>query len=51
MIADAYDVMTNGRPYQEPMDKKAAIQELKRCSGKQFDPELIPVFISAIEDL
>jgi|GEM_PF-192014 len=47
-IVDAYDVMTNGRPYKKPMSKKEAIEELKRCAGTQFDPELVKVFIDII---
>ncbi|MFW6312085.1 MAG: HD-GYP domain-containing protein [Nanoarchaeota archaeon] len=40
--------MTNGRPYKKPMSKKAAIEELKRCAGSQFDPYLVEEFIEAI---
>ena len=47
-IVDAYDVMTNGRPYKEPMSKEEAIKELKRCAGNQFDPELVEVFINQV---
>lgn len=47
-IVDAYDVMTNGRPYKKPMTKKEAIDELKRCSGKQFDPKIVDIFISIL---
>lgn len=48
-IVDAYDVMTNGRPYKEPMTKEEAIEELKRCAGTQFDPELVNYFIDILE--
>lgn len=44
-IADAYDAMTNDRPYRKAMSHEQAIAELKRCSGMQFDPELIEKFI------
>jgi HD-GYP domain-containing protein (c-di-GMP phosphodiesterase class II) len=44
-IADAYEAMTADRPYRKAMDPKDAIKELNRCSGSQFDPELIKVFI------
>lgn len=49
-ILDSYDVMTNKRPYKDPMTNAEAIYELKRCSGTQFDPELVDIFISIIEE-
>ncbi len=47
-IADAYDSMTNNRPYQVAMSGDKALDEIKRGSGKQFDPELTRVFLSII---
>ena len=44
-IADAFDAMTSKRPYRAPMSSKEAVQELKRCSGTQFDPALVEAFI------
>ena len=44
-IIDAYDVMTNGRPYKKAISKNKALQEVKACAGSQFDPELTPSFI------
>jgi len=42
-IVDAYDAMTNDRPYRKARGKEKALEEIKRCSGTQFDPELVKV--------
>ena len=47
-IVDAYDVMRNGRPYKRKMSKVKSVIELKRCSGTQFDPELVEIFVSTV---
>lgn len=43
-IVDAYDAMTNDRPYRKAMKHDAAIAEIDRCAGTQFDPHLIGIF-------
>lgn len=43
-IADSYDAMTSSRPYREILDREEAFEELKRCSGTQFDPKLVKLF-------
>ncbi len=48
-IADAYDVMTRGRPYRDPLSSSAALQELKKCAGTQFDPQLVEVFAETVQ--
>lgn len=48
-IADAYDAMTSSRPYRkEAMSKQEAVQELKNNSGKQFDANIVEVFIGCL---
>ena len=45
-IADAYDAMTSERAYKKgKMTVEQATQELKRCAGTQFDPELVDIFV------
>ena len=48
-IVDAYEVMTNGRPYREKMSPEEAVAEIKRCSGTQFDPQLVELFLASRE--
>ncbi len=47
-IADAYDAMTNDRPYRAAKSKMEAIEELKQFSGAQFDPDLVEMFIKML---
>lgn len=46
-VADSYDTITTARAYKPAATPKEAFDELKRCSGTQFDPELVEVFHSA----
>jgi len=48
-IMDAYDTMISDRPYQKGISKEEAIEELRRCSGTQFDPQLLKEFIEVIK--
>lgn len=45
-LADTYDAMTSTRPYRKALPHEVAIQEIKRCSGVQFDPELAEIFVA-----
>ncbi|QJW47423.1 diguanylate cyclase [bacterium BFN5] len=47
-IVDAYDAMTNDRPYRQAMTQDEAVAELGRCAGTQFDPDLVQVFIKLV---
>jgi len=40
-VADAYDAMTTDRAYHHEMPIKAALDELRKCAGKQFDPRIV----------
>ena len=47
-IVDAYQAMTNERPYRRAMSKEEAAEELRRRRGSQFDPHLTQKFIEMI---
>lgn len=49
-IVDAYDAITNDRPYRKARPREEAIQELQACRGTQFDPELVDLFVSVLEE-
>jgi response regulator RpfG family c-di-GMP phosphodiesterase len=44
-LADAFDAIVRGRPYRAARSVEEAFDELRRQSGKQFDPGLVPLFI------
>ncbi len=50
-VIDAYDVMTHHRVYKKAMSHEKALEELKRCSGTQFDPDIVDQFIHMQETL
>ncbi|MCS7202583.1 MAG: transporter substrate-binding domain-containing protein [Dictyoglomus sp.] len=47
-IADSFDAMTSERPYKKALNLREAIEEIKGCSGTQFDPKLSEVMIDII---
>jgi len=49
-LADAYDAMTNDRPYRKAMKTEAALEEIRACAGKQFDPELVDLLINSFRE-
>jgi HD-GYP domain-containing protein (c-di-GMP phosphodiesterase class II) len=46
-VVDAYDAMTTERPYRPAMSPEVALDEVRRCSGTQFDPEIVTTFVSS----
>jgi two-component system cell cycle response regulator len=47
-VCDAFDAMTTSRPYKPSISIADALAELRRCSGKQFDPRVVDVFCEVV---
>jgi putative nucleotidyltransferase with HDIG domain len=47
---DAFDAMTSERPYHQPLTRRAAVAELERCSGSQFDPDVVEVLLELVRE-
>lgn len=45
-LADTLDAMTSDRPYRKALPLTAVFEEVKRCSGSQFDPEIAKAFLA-----
>jgi diguanylate cyclase (GGDEF)-like protein len=49
-VADVFDAMVSDRPYREGRGIDAAIAELRRCSGSQFDPTVVDAFVTVVAE-
>lgn len=49
-VADAFDAMTNDRPYRKAMSAEQALGEIRRLSGQQFSPEVVDVFMQIVQE-
>lgn len=47
-VADAMDAMTSHRPYRQSITMEEACREIKRCSGTQFDPQVVEATLVAL---
>jgi diguanylate cyclase (GGDEF)-like protein/PAS domain S-box-containing protein len=47
-VADSFEAMTADRPYRKGISQEEALKELERCSGTQFDPHIVEVFVKAM---
>jgi len=45
-VADTFDAMTSNRSYRKGLPAEVALEELKRCSGAQFDPVIVQAFLN-----
>ncbi len=50
-VADAVDAMLSDRPYRKALSVDHARKEVKRCTGTQFDPKVVEVFLSLPESI
>ncbi len=50
-VADTYDAMTSDRAYRRSLPHEVTVNEIMRCSGSQFDPEIAGVFVERIDEL
>ena len=49
-LADAFDAMTANRVYRKQLDLDFVLEEIKKCSGSQFDPNLVEIFLKLIDN-
>ena len=49
-IADTFDAMTSKRSYRDALDLQIVKDEIQKCKGTQFDPELADVFLDILEN-
>lgn len=49
-VADTFDAMTSRRSYRGPIDIEHVKEEIKRCEGTQFDPQIAEVFIEILNN-
>ncbi len=49
-VADAFDAMTSDRPYRKKMTYRQAAEELIRCKGSHFDPDVVNKFIEVLKE-
>jgi putative nucleotidyltransferase with HDIG domain len=46
-VADSFDAMTTGKPYRSALPAAEAVFEIQRCSGTQFDPDVVRAFLAS----
>ena len=49
-VADTFDAMTSKRSYRDALDLQVVKDEIKRCEGTQFDPEIAEVFLEILNN-
>ena len=49
-VADAFDAMSSTRPYRKRLPMEEIVEEIKKCSGTQFDPVVARAFLELYEE-
>ena len=49
-VADSFDAMTDQREYNTPRTREDAVAELRRESGRQFDPRVVEAFLDTLPE-
>ncbi len=47
-VVDAYDAMTQDRPYRKKLEQETAVKELRQNAGTQFDPNIVKIFLNEV---
>ncbi len=48
-VVDVYDALTSDRPYRKAWSKESALDHIKKERGKQFDPQIVDIFIEELK--
>jgi cyclic di-GMP phosphodiesterase len=49
-VADTFDALTSARVYRDPQSAEAAVTELVRCAGTQFDPAVVHAWLQVVQE-
>jgi HD-GYP domain-containing protein (c-di-GMP phosphodiesterase class II) len=47
-VSDCFDALTSRRPYRGPLEVERAVAEIRRNSGKQFDPDCVEAMLRVL---
>jgi HD-GYP domain-containing protein (c-di-GMP phosphodiesterase class II) len=50
-VADVYDALRSKRSYKDPWDENRVLEEMRRLSGKSFDPDVVDAFFDCLDTL
>jgi HD-GYP domain-containing protein (c-di-GMP phosphodiesterase class II) len=50
-LADVYDALSSKRVYKDAWDEESVLDEIRKLSGKKFDPEMVDIFFESLDNL